>query len=69
MLQKMLHQIGYWPILFKEPGQWSIILGAGLYTTCCGERVSAVIRFNTTFLLLRLIVKKYVPLSWTMQKV
>jgi len=31
---------------------WRIFLGAGLYTTCRGERVSVVIRFNVTFLYL-----------------
>ena len=30
--------------------QWPIILGAGLYTACRGERVLAVIRFNASFL-------------------
>jgi len=30
--------------------QWPMVLGAGLYTTCRGERVLAVIRFNATFL-------------------
>ena len=33
--------------------QWPITLGAGLYTTCRGERVVVVIRFNATFLPLR----------------
>jgi len=32
---------------------WPIILGAELYTTCRGERVLVVIRFNVTFLSLR----------------
>jgi len=45
-----------------------MILGAGLYTTIRGERVFAVIRFNATFLSWDLIVEKYIPLSWTMQK-
>jgi len=48
--------------------QWPIILGAGLYATFRGERVLVPIRFNATFLAAGLIVKKYVPLSWTMQK-
>jgi len=43
-------------------------LGAGLYTTFRGERVLVVIRFNATFLSWGLIVKKYIPLSGTMQK-
>jgi len=30
-----------------------MILGAGIYTTCRGERVLVVIRFNATFLPLR----------------
>jgi len=38
--------------------QWSIILGAGFYTTCPGERVLVVIRFNATFLPLRPYCKK-----------
>ena len=38
--------------------QWPIILGAGLYTTCPGERVLVVIRFNATFLPLRPYCKK-----------
>jgi len=33
---------------------WHIILDADLYTTCDGERVLAAIRFNVTFLPLRL---------------
>jgi len=45
-----------------------IIFGAGFYTTFRGERVLVAIRFNTTLLLWGLIVKKYIPLSWTMQK-
>jgi len=32
---------------------WPIILDAELYTTCPGERVLVVIRFNVTFLPLR----------------
>jgi len=49
--------------------QWPIILGAGLYTTCRGERVSAVIRFNATLLPFRSYCEKYVSISWTMLKV
>jgi len=49
--------------------QWSVILGAGLCTTCLGERVLVVISFNATFLSLRPYCEKYVPLSGTMQKV
>ena len=49
--------------------QWPVIWGSGLYTTYRGERVLVVIVFNATFLLWNVIVKKYVPLSWTMQKV
>jgi len=36
---------------------WPIILDAELYTTCLGERVLVVIRFNATFLPLRPIKK------------
>ena len=40
--------------------QWPIILGAGLYSTCRGERVAlvVVIRLNATFLPLRPYCKK-----------
>jgi len=50
--------------------QWPIILGSWLWKTSRGEWVLIVIRFNATFLYLwGLRLKKYVPLSWTMQKV
>jgi len=49
---------------------WPVILGAELYTTCRGERVLVVIRFNVTFLYLwGPITKKCVLFSWKMQKV
>jgi len=50
---------------------WSVTLFAGLYTTCRGDRVLVVIRFNATFLLLRPYWKKCVglPVSWTIQEV
>ena len=41
----------YWPKLWSN--EWPIILGAGLYTTCRGQRVLIVIRLNATFLPLR----------------
>jgi len=49
--------------------QWPIILGSGFHTTYRGERVLVVITLDATFLLLKRYCKKYVPLSWTMQKV
>ena len=42
---------------------WLIILVTELCTTCRGERVLIVIRFNVTFLLLRPIAKKCAPVS------
>ena len=41
---------------------WTIILVAGLYTTCPGERVLVVIRLNATLLPLRLYCEKNVYL-------
>jgi len=38
--------------------QWPTILGAGLFTTCHGERVLVVIRFNTTFQLFEALLWK-----------
>jgi len=52
--------------------QWPIILGAGTYTICRGERMLVVIiRFNAPFLYLRPYCKKIcsLPFSWMMQKV
>jgi len=43
--------------------------GAGLYTTFFGERVLVVVMFNATSLPMRPYCEKYVPVSWTMQKV
>ena len=48
---------------------WPITLAAGLCTTCPGERVLRVIRFNVTSLALRPRWEKCVPVSWTIQKV
>jgi len=48
---------------------WLIILGAGLYATCRGERVLVITRFNANSYLWDLIEQKCVPLSWTKQKV
>jgi len=48
---------------------WPVTLLAGLYTTCRGDRVLVVIRFNVTFLPLRPYWKTCVglPVSWTIQ--
>jgi len=46
-----------------------ITLVAGLCTTCRGEGVSVVIKFNVIFLPLRPYFKKCVPVSWTMPNV
>ena len=49
---------------------WPVTFVAGFCTTCRGDRVWIVIRFNvTTFLPLRPYLKKCVPVSGTMQKV